>query len=110
MPGDIQITGDGTPFVLLSECQTTGGYPRIGSVLPSDLPRVAQAPPGAEIRFSFVSLDEATRIERRHAEAQRALPGKVHPLIRDPHGMSDLLSYQLISGVTAGDETEGGAT
>ncbi|MFO7757282.1 MAG: biotin-dependent carboxyltransferase family protein, partial [Roseovarius sp.] len=28
VPGDIQITGDGTPFVLLAECQTTGGYPR----------------------------------------------------------------------------------
>ncbi|HSG54091.1 MAG TPA: biotin-dependent carboxyltransferase family protein, partial [Paracoccaceae bacterium] len=29
VPGDIQMTGDGTPFVLLPECQTTGGYPRI---------------------------------------------------------------------------------
>lgn len=26
-PGDIQITGDGAPFVLMCECQTTGGYP-----------------------------------------------------------------------------------
>ena len=44
MPGDIQIIGDGTPYVLLSECQTTGGYPRIATVLPCDLPCIAQAP------------------------------------------------------------------
>src|SRR6056297_3470722 len=36
VPGDIQITGDGAPFVLMAECQTTGGYPRIGAVLPCD--------------------------------------------------------------------------
>ncbi|MEX0304922.1 MAG: biotin-dependent carboxyltransferase family protein, partial [Leisingera sp.] len=34
LPGDVQMTGDGKPFVLLRECQTTGGYPRIGTVLP----------------------------------------------------------------------------
>jgi 5-oxoprolinase (ATP-hydrolysing) subunit C len=26
-PGDMQLTGDGAPYVLLAECQTTGGYP-----------------------------------------------------------------------------------
>ena len=57
--GDIQITGDGAPFVLLCECQTTGGYPRIGTVIPADLPRVAQAPAGAEIRFEFITLEQA---------------------------------------------------
>ena len=34
VPGDIQVSGDGAPYVLMFECQTTGGYPRIGSVLP----------------------------------------------------------------------------
>jgi allophanate hydrolase len=29
---------------------------------------------------------------------------KIAPLIRDPHDIRDLLSYQLISGVTAGSE------
>ena len=44
-PGDIQMTGEGTPYVLLADCQSTGGYPRIGTVAPYDLPRVVQAPP-----------------------------------------------------------------
>jgi allophanate hydrolase len=101
VPGDIQITGDGTPFVLMAECQTTGGYPRIGTVLPCDLPRVAQAPVGAALRFTYVSLAEAAAIQAR-ADADLAKLGQaVKPLIRDPHMMQDLLSYQLVGGVVS---------
>lgn len=103
VPGDIQITGDGVPMVLLSECQTTGGYPRIGTVLPCDLARAAQAPSGAELRIRFVDREEAMAAERKAAEALRALPGRITRLVRDPWDMRDLLSYQLISGVTAGE-------
>lgn len=108
VPGDIQITGDGTPFVLLCECQTTGGYPRIGSVLPADLPRVAQAQPGAQLRFRFVSLEDAVEIERRERDRRRGLRQRLTPLIRDPGTIPDLLSYQLISGAIAGDDFEEG--
>ena len=102
VPGDVQITGDGTPFVLLADCQTTGGYPRIGSVLPCDLPRVAQAAPGTALRFVFVAMDEALTIERAEQDRRRALRRACVPLVRDPATIPDLLSYQLISGVTAG--------
>ncbi|WP_299847991.1 urea amidolyase [uncultured Roseovarius sp.] len=105
-PGDIQITGDGSPFVLLGECQTTGGYPRIGSVLPCDLPRVAQARPGDILRFSLIPLAEAVEVERREDTRRKTLRNQLRPLIRDPHNIHDLLSYQLISGVTAGDDLE----
>ena len=53
--GDIQITGDGTPFVLGAECQTIGGYPRIGSIHPEDLPRLVQAGPRARLSFRFAA-------------------------------------------------------
>ncbi|TNJ40560.1 biotin-dependent carboxyltransferase family protein [Phaeobacter sp. B1627] len=105
-PGDIQVTGDGTPFILMSECQTTGGYPRIGSVIPSDLPRVAQAPAGAAFRFTLVSLAEAVQIERRAAEDRARLPARLAPLLRDPAQIRDLLAYQLVSGVTAGTDLD----
>ena len=82
----------------MCECQTTGGYPRIGTVIPSDLPKIAQAPAGAEIRFQFVTRDEAVDIERRARVDLKKLAQRVHPLIRDPHKIQDLLSYQLISG------------
>lgn len=106
VPGDVQVTGDGTPFVLLSECQTTGGYPRIGSVLPMDLPRVAQARAGATLKFQFVTLEEAVACEGREAARRKSLRGAVEPMIRNPHDIADLLSYQLISGATAGDDLE----
>ena len=106
VPGDVQITGDGAPFVLMSECQTTGGYPRIGTVLPCDLPRLAQAPAGAALRFRFVTLDEAVAQEYAEAKRRADLRRALRPLIRDPHDIADLLAYQLISGVTCGDDLE----
>ena len=94
LPGDVQATGDGVPYVLGPECQTTGGYPRIAHVIAADLPRALQAPPGAPLRFRFVSL----------AEARAARPGApaVEPLVRDPRDIPDLGRYQLIDGVTDG--------
>ncbi|PHR05235.1 MAG: urea amidolyase [Sulfitobacter sp.] len=105
VPGDIQITGDGAPFVLMGECQTTGGYPRIGTVIPSDIPRVAQAAAGAPIMFKFLSLAEAITLEIRHRDAIHALRGQVKPLIRDPRQIRNLLLYQLVGGtVSAWDD------
>lgn len=105
-PGDIQITGDGTPFVLMAECQTTGGYPRIGTVIPADLPKVAQAGRDAELRFRFIDLAEAVAVERAEAKRLKALPRQLRRLVRRPEEMRDLLAYQLISGVTKGDDLE----
>lgn len=98
LPGDIQMTGDGVPYILGPECQTTGGYPRIGTVISADLPRALQAGPGAPLRFRFVTLDEA-----RAAVFGRP---EVSALIRDPSEVSDLLSLQLIGGVMSAFEGE----
>lgn len=104
VPGDIQVTGDGTPYVLLAESQTTGGYPRIGTVVPCDLPLLAQAAAGAELQFRFISLEEAVELEVAEAERREILRSRCVPLIRDPHTMTNLLSYQLISGAIAREE------
>ncbi len=102
VPGDIQMTGAGTPFVLGPECQTTGGYPRIATVIPSDLPKIMQAAPGAGLRFRFVTRDAALAAWRAEMAERRALAP--YPLVRDPHDIGDLLAYQLIGGVTAGGD------
>ncbi|KJZ17966.1 5-oxoprolinase subunit C family protein [Loktanella sp. S4079] len=104
VPGDIQMTGDGVPYVLLSECQTIGGYPRIGSVIPADLPVIAQSAPGATLRFRFVSVEEADKTAVSDDAMLTRLRQLCQPLVRDPHDIPDLLSYQLIGGVTAGDD------
>lgn len=94
--GDIQMTGDGTPFVLLADCQTMGGYPRIGTVIPADLPRIAQAVPGAKLRFRFVPLSEAEATWQSDDDIYRAARKRREARIRDPREMSDLLSYELV--------------
>ncbi|WP_300549695.1 biotin-dependent carboxyltransferase family protein [Roseovarius sp.] len=105
--GDIQMTGNGQPFVLLPECQTVGGYPRIGTVTPDDLPKVAQATPGTILTFEFITHEQAVAAHRSIETIRADMARLVHPLIRDPHRMQDLLSYQLISGaITGWDDTE----
>lgn len=59
VPGDIQILGDNSPTVLMRDHQTTGGYPRIATVVGADLDRFAQMRPGTEVRFRPVTLEHA---------------------------------------------------
>ena len=60
--GSVQIPTHGEPIVLLKERQTIGGYPKIGSVIPVDCFRLAQAKQDSEIRFELIDLDEAREI------------------------------------------------
>lgn len=60
--GTIQVPASGQPIVLLSDAQTTGGYPRIANVIKADLPLLAQQKPGDRIRFRRVSLQEAQQL------------------------------------------------
>lgn len=99
LPGDVQMTGDGVPYILGPECQTTGGYPRIGTIITADLPRALQAVPGAPLRFRFVGMLEA--------RAARAGAPSVEPLVRDPADVPDLLSMQLVGGVISAHGPEG---
>lgn len=98
VPGDIQMTGDGLPFVLLPECQTTGGYPRIATVIPCDLPLIAQTPAGAPVRFEFVTLEQALAAQAQYEAILTKLPNSCRPAIRDVADIADLLSYQLVGG------------
>jgi allophanate hydrolase subunit 2 len=50
--GAIQVPPDGHPIVMLADHPTTGGYPVIAVVDPDDLPHVAQAAPGTDLRFT----------------------------------------------------------
>jgi len=97
-PGDIQITGDGAPYILMAESQTTGGYPRLATVLPSDLPRAAQLPVGADVRMVLLDRAEAIVYERRARADQAGLTKACRSLVRDPAEMTDLLSYNLTDG------------
>lgn len=63
-PGTIQVAHDQRPILLLSDCQTIGGYPRIAHVITVDLPLAAQLRPNDAVRFQIVSHEEAHQLFR----------------------------------------------
>jgi antagonist of KipI len=57
--GTIQVTMSGVMILLMADCQTTGGYPKIAQVAAVDLPVCAQMKPGDKISFRQISRQEA---------------------------------------------------
>ncbi|MEJ7559737.1 MAG: biotin-dependent carboxyltransferase family protein [Pedobacter sp.] len=58
-PGTIQVSGDGSIIILMSDCQTIGGYPRIAQVAAVDLSICGQLKPDDKIEFIAISKEEA---------------------------------------------------
>lgn len=57
--GTLQLPPGGEPILLLTDRQTTGGYPRIAQAASVDLPLLAQLPPGARLSFQIISVQMA---------------------------------------------------
>lgn len=98
--GAIQIPGSGEPVVLLADRQTTGGYPKIATVISADLPAFGRLRAGDRVAFRAVALDEARAARqheaewfaRQHAAIARA---EAQPVI----DTEALLEENLIGGV-----------
>jgi biotin-dependent carboxylase-like uncharacterized protein len=78
--GSIQVPGNGQPIVLMSDRNTTGGYPKIATVITADLGRFAQTPPGRGFRFKAVGMTEAQAEARKFWEMLRTLPDRVRAI------------------------------
>jgi biotin-dependent carboxylase-like uncharacterized protein len=78
--GSIQVPGNGAPIVLMKDRNTTGGYPKIATVISADLGRLAQTPAGTAFRFKAVSMAEAQAEAKKFAELLRSLPGRLRGL------------------------------
>jgi len=80
VPGTIQVPPGGRPIVLLGDCQTIGGYPKIAHVISVDLPTAAQLRLGDRVRFHEVSLTEAHQLlaERERDLAEFRVGIKLH--------------------------------
>ena len=69
--GSVQVPRSGQPILLMADRQTTGGYPKIATVITADLPLAGQLAPGDWISFVPCSrrdaLDAWQRLERRLA-------------------------------------------
>jgi biotin-dependent carboxylase-like uncharacterized protein len=65
-PGAIQVPGDGQPIIMMADCQTTGGYAKIGTVIGPDLSKLAQTKAGDCV--SFVACSDAEAVAALAAE------------------------------------------
>jgi antagonist of KipI len=59
--GSMQVPASGQPILLMADRQTTGGYPKIATVITADLPLAGQLAPGDWIEFAECSLGDAQR-------------------------------------------------
>jgi 5-oxoprolinase (ATP-hydrolysing) subunit C len=78
--GSIQVPGNGAPIVLMMDRNTTGGYPKIATVISADLGRLAQTPAGMAFRFKAVSMRDAQAEARKFADLLRTLPDHLRRL------------------------------
>ena len=71
--GSIQVGGDGAATVLLADHQTTGGYPKIATLVASAVDSFAQVRPRAPVRFRAIDTAAAVRLARRQAAVERGV-------------------------------------
>jgi len=103
--GAIQVPGSGQPILLLADHQTTGGYPKIATVISADLPAVGRRRPGDPIRFTAVTAADAERLRRQQEAALEALSAEMVPVGALGAFDAELLHrVNLISGVVSGYE------
>jgi len=58
--GAIQVPADGQPIAMMADCATAGGYPKIASIISTNLPLLAQCVPGKDsVRFRETTTEAA---------------------------------------------------
>ena len=103
--GAIQVPGSGQPILLLADHQTTGGYPKIATVISADLPAVGRRRPGDAIRFAAVTVAEAEQLARDQEHRLAALIASIEPVPGDGNiDLATLYAGNLISGVVTATE------
>jgi biotin-dependent carboxylase-like uncharacterized protein len=99
-PGAIQVPGDGQPIVLLVDRQTTGGYPKIATVVSADLAALGRLAPGASISFTTVTLADAAALRKEYDREVAHLIDRVVAIDAATNlDSARLLGANLVSGV-----------
>ncbi len=100
VPGSIQVPGNGLPIILMADAQTVGGYTKIATVIRADLPRLAHARPGTELRFAAVDRAQALRALHAQRAALDAWTARIAPWQPPGHlDLERLYSANLLSGM-----------
>jgi len=78
--GSIQVPGNGAPIVLMPDRGTSGGYPKIATLISADFGRFAQTPAGKVFQFRAVGMAEAQHEARKFAALLRTLPERLRSI------------------------------
>jgi biotin-dependent carboxylase-like uncharacterized protein len=70
--GSVQVPGHGDPIVLLADHQTTGGYPKIATVIAADQDGLAQLRPREHLSFRAIGPEQAIAAARIRDRQVRA--------------------------------------
>ena len=97
-PGAIQVPGNGQPIILLADCQTVGGYPKIATVISADLPRLGQIRPGETFRFATIGAAEARQALLEREAQWRAWADRISPIVPDMTALYNELHDAWIPG------------
>ncbi|WP_319370475.1 biotin-dependent carboxyltransferase family protein [uncultured Ilyobacter sp.] len=76
--GSIQVPGHGKPIIMMADCQTTGGYTKIATVISSDLKKLAQARPGDTLSFKEITVEDGQRILREDMEIMKKMKNEIN--------------------------------
>jgi antagonist of KipI len=57
--GTVQLLPSGDCIVLMADCQTTGGYPRMAHITGASMPAIAQAQGAKQIKFRLITVEAA---------------------------------------------------
>ncbi|MCC6965154.1 MAG: biotin-dependent carboxyltransferase [Nitrospira sp.] len=73
--GSLQVPSNRQPILLMADCQPTGGYAKLATMIGADRSRAAQLAPGDSLLFRVISAQKAFELFRsNHAELDRILP------------------------------------
>jgi len=84
--GSIQVPKNGKPIVMLADRHTTGGYPKIATVISVSIGKLAQMIPNDRIKFVKVSIEKAHELlleERRMIDNMKFERREVFPVKLD---------------------------
>ena len=95
--GSIQVSGDGIPTILLADHQTTGGYPKIATVISSDINRLVQFRSNQSVEFILINSNEALQKTRKFLDMKEKYLQKIS--ISRGTLEQRLMSENLIGGV-----------
>lgn len=81
--GSVQVPSHGKPIILLADRQTTGGYPKIATVIAVDIPKLVQRKTDHKIKFEAVTIQEAQKLYMKEMNELDEMRDQIHKACKE---------------------------